>query len=172
MAQGLAVSVFIRAGRLSGDARYSDAANRAADLMFRPTASGGCALLDEQGRAFIEECPSDPPSFILNGALFALIGALELDGMTGRTGHALQRLRELLPAFDNGHWSVYDLRYAASASYAYHVLHISQLRIMTWLTADPIFASVATRWQGWARDPRRRARAAIEKAAFAITHAA
>jgi heparosan-N-sulfate-glucuronate 5-epimerase len=173
MAQGLAVSVFLRAGHLTGDGTYHDAGNRAADLMFRPTQRGGCALLDEGGRAFIEECPSDPPSLILNGAMFALIGALELGGTTEeRTGAAVQRLRELLPAFDNGHWSVYDLRFAISASYAYHVLHISQLRVMSWLTADPAFDEVADRWQRWAQDPRRRVRAAVEKAAFAARRAA
>lgn len=173
MAQGLAVSVFMRASHLAGDVAFRHAAERAAELMFRATEDGGCAIYDSEGRPFIEECPSDPPSLILNGAMFALVGALELEGPgSPRTRGAIERLRVLLPSYDNGYWSVYDLRFAVSASYAYHALHVSQLRALAWLTGDPTFGDVAAEWERRARDPRRRARAAIEKALFAIRHRA
>ncbi|NWO12521.1 MAG: hypothetical protein HLX49_02620 [Virgibacillus sp.] len=32
---------------------------------------------------FYEECPTDPPSFILNGFMFALIGLYDLYKLTG-----------------------------------------------------------------------------------------
>jgi hypothetical protein len=173
MAQGLAASVFVRAAQLTGDRAYERAAERAADLMFRSTGEGGTGIYDAQGRAFIEECPSDPPSLILNGAIFGLVGALELAGTTDqRTRAAVERLRTDLPAYDNGYWSVYDLRFGVSASYAYHALHVSQLRALAWLTGGMEFGDVAAIWERRARDPRCRGRAAIEKAAFAIRHEA
>jgi heparosan-N-sulfate-glucuronate 5-epimerase len=173
MAQGLAVSVFLRAWHMTGDDAYGTSARRAADLMFRSTTEGGCAIHDVHGRPFIEECPSEPPSLILNGAIFALVGALELGGVSDRrTRAAAERLRDLLPSYDNGHWSVYDLRFRVSASYAYHALHVSQLRALAWLTGDSAFGDVASIWGRRARDPRHRGRAAIERAVFAIRHEA
>lgn len=169
MAQGIAISVFLRAWAISGDQAYLDAVDGARTLMLRRTSDGGCALVDGSGRPFIEECPSQPPSMILNGAIFALIGWLELDAEAAR--HACDRLAELLPAFGNGHWSRYDLRYGASASYAYHRLHISQLQVLSRLTGDERHVAMAARWERQARRIDLRARAAAEKAAFAIRHA-
>lgn len=168
MAQGLAISLFLRAAALTQNTGFIDAAAAAHRLMTRSTTDGGCALLDRTGRPFIEECPSRPPSMILNGALFALIGWIELDA--GSATGAVERMIELLPGYDNGHWSRYDLRYGASASFAYHVLHISLLEAMAHLTGKPEPRSVAQRWARYARNPLSRAQAAVEKAAFAVGH--
>lgn len=169
MAQGIAISVFLRAWALVEDPGFIDAIDGARLLMLRPITEGGCALIDGTGRPFIEECPSQPPSMILNGSNFALIGWLELDPEAARP--ASDRLAELLPAFDNGHWSRYDLRYGASASYAYHRLHVSQLRVLNRLTADDRHSAMAARWERQAGRIDQRVRAAAEKAAFALRHA-
>ena len=170
MAQGLALSVFVRASHLMGDESYLEAASAARDLMFRPTSDGGCAVVDDAERPFLEECPSDPPSFILNGAMFALIGAIEHDGpqRSVSSGAAVERLAELLPAFDNGHWSVYDLRFRVSASYAYHSLHVSQLAVLARMSGHPEFTTMAGVWRARMQDMRARVRAAVEKGAFAL----
>lgn len=169
MAQGLTASVFLRAGDMTGDPAYPHAAQAAVALMLRPVEAGGCACYDAAGRPFFEECPSVPPSRVLNGALFALIGLWELEERTGVRARerALARLRGDLPQFDLGYWSAYDLRFRSPATRAYHRLHVSLLQAMAQFSGDPTLGSTATRWQALDRRPVQVLRAALGKAAFA-----
>ena len=170
MAQGLAISVLLRAHDLTGEQAYADTAMRAATLLLRPLADGGCSHYDESGRPFLEECPSDPPSHILNGAVFALIGLRELEARTGRDAHlaAAGRLAAALGQFDLGYWSRYDLRFAAPASMAYHCLHIALLDIAARLCGNRVFATTAHRWRSYRGRPLGRLRAAAGKAWFVL----
>jgi heparosan-N-sulfate-glucuronate 5-epimerase len=168
MAQGLAISVLLRAYDFTGERGYFDAAELAAALLLRPLCAGGCSDYDESGRPFLEECPSDPPSHILNGALFALIGLRELEARTAGDAHAAaaRRLAAQLGQFDLGYWSRYDLRFAAPATQAYHCLHISLLQVAGRLLGDPCFSDTAVRWRSFLDRPGYRLRAAANKAWF------
>jgi hypothetical protein len=171
MAQGLAISVLLRAFDLTAEQSYRDAAGAAAILLHRPVGSGGCADFDELGRPFFEECPSDPPSHILNGAVFALIGLRELAGRTGEDSFqpAARRLADQLSQFDLGYWSRYDLRFAAPASHAYHQLHISLLRAAGRAVGDPRFDVMARHWRRYLKRPACRIRAIAGKAGFVLS---
>jgi D-glucuronyl C5-epimerase C-terminus len=170
MAQGLATSVLLRAHDLTGEGSYIDAADGAVMLLLKPVQDGGCAHYDQSGRPFLEECPSDPPCHILNGAVFALIGLHEREARSG--GHAYlaaaERLAAELNRFDLGYWSRYDLRFAAPATMAYHSLHSSLLEVAARISADPVFGSTATRWRSYLRSPTCRLRAAAAKALFVL----
>lgn len=170
MAQGLAVSVLLRAYDATSQTSYLDAAGAAAALMLTPVDTGGCADYDAAGRPFLEECPSDPPSRILNGAVFALIGLCEHEARTGGDGHTAAglRLAAQLDCYDLGYWSRYDLRYAAPASLAYHCLHVSLLEVAARLLADDAFGRAALRWRCCLRRPEYRLRAAANKARFVL----
>jgi len=171
MAQGLAISVLLRAHDATAETSYLDAAGAAATLMLEPLAAGGCADYDEAGRPFLEECPSDPPCRILNGAVFAVIGLCEHDARTGGRGHAAAaglRLAAQLGRYDLGYWSRYDQRFAAPASLAYHCLHISLLEVAARLLADDAFSRTAVAWRANLRHPGNRLRAAVNKARFVL----
>jgi heparosan-N-sulfate-glucuronate 5-epimerase len=170
MAQGLAISVMLRAYDLTGEQSYFDAAGLASNLLLSPLSEGGCSDYDESGQPFLEECPSDPPSHILNGALFALIGLRELEARTGGDIHkaAATRLSTQLTEFDLGYWSRYDLRFVAPATQAYHSLHISLLQVAGDLLSDPFFKSTAIRWSSYLSRPGCRLRAAANKAWFVL----
>ncbi len=170
MAQGLAVSVLLRAGDLTGERSYLDAAREAVTLLLLPLGDGGCAHYDRAGRPFLEECPSDPPSHILNGAVFALVGLREFEARSGGNAHAsaAQRLAAQVGHYDIGYWSRYDLCFDAPATVAYHALHISLLEAAAALLADPSFRRVAGRWRSYRRDPFCRMRAVAGKARFVL----
>jgi len=170
MAQGLAVSVLLRAGDLTGEPSYLDAARAAVALLLKPLADGGCAHYDEVGRPFLEECPSDPPSHILNGALFALIGLREFEARSGGDAHvpAARRLAAQLGRYDLGYWSRYDLCFDAPATMAYHSLHISLLEAAAAVLAAPSLRGVALVWRSYLRNPYHRLRAAAGKARFVL----
>jgi heparosan-N-sulfate-glucuronate 5-epimerase len=170
MAQGLAISVMLRAHDLTGEQSYFDGAGLASSLLLSPLSEGGCSDYDESGHPFLEECPSDPPSHILNGALFALIGLHELETRTGGDIHkaTAARLSAQLTDFDLGYWSRYDLRFAAPTTQAYHSLHISLLQAAGDLLSAPFFNSMAIRWRSYLSRPSYRLRAAANKAWFVL----
>jgi hypothetical protein len=56
------------------------------------------------------------------------------------------------------------------ASPFYHRLHIVQLRVMSKLTGDVRFATVAERWEGYARRRSNRTRALVGKSVFKLLH--
>jgi hypothetical protein len=170
MAQGLAISVLLRAAAVTDESSFTDAAVGAATLLLRPTNSGGCSEYDAHGRPFLEECPANPPSHILNGALFALLGLCEFGTHfgTGIPAQAAERLRQQLARFDLGYWSSYDLSYRAPSSYAYHCLHIALLEATGQVLTEPGWSAVARRWDGYARNPAYRLRAMTAKARFVL----
>lgn len=170
MAQGLAVSVLLRAHAVTGERSLLDASEGAAELMLRPLADGGCADYDRQGRPFPEECPSDPASHILNGAVFALFGLLELGRAQHRHAHQpmADRLRDSLTDFDLGYWTRYDLQHHAPATLAYHCLHVALLTAAGRVLADRQWLTVAARWDRYTRNPAGRLRAAAGKGRFVL----
>ena len=170
MAQGLAMSVMLRAHDISGEQSYLDAAHAANALMLRPLGSGGCTDYDECGRPFLEECPCDFRCHILNGAVFAMIGLRELEARTGGRIHlsVANRLAAQLEGYDLGYWSRYDLRFSGPATLAYHALHVSLLEAASQLFANRTFSDTAHRWRSYVRHPGNRLRAASGKARFVL----
>lgn len=176
MAQGEGASVLVRAHALTADERYADAARRALEPFARDVADGGVrTLLD--GRPFFEEYPTTTPSFVLNGAIFALWGAYDVAvGLGDRTAQALfdegvATIAAELHRWDLGYWSRYDLHphpLVNVASSFYHDLHIKQLRALHRLTPLPELEATAARWERYTSSRVCRGRAFVRKAAFRI----
>jgi len=174
MAQGEGASLLIRLRSASGRETFSEAARRALGPLNVPTAAGGVrALLD--GRPFPEEYPTDPPSHVLNGGIFALWGLRDvgaaLDDAPASSGfdEGLDALVASLPKWDLGGWSRYDLfphPVTNIASSAYHELHINQLRAMATIAPRPQLEATAARFEGYAASRRRHLHAFARKALF------
>jgi heparosan-N-sulfate-glucuronate 5-epimerase len=176
MAQGEAASLLVRLYLTSKEPRFADAARRALRPLNVPVSEGGVrASLD--GGLFFEELPTQPSSFILNGAMFALWGCYDVavglcDRQAGelfRTG--VETLDRNIGRWDTGFWSRYDLYPHPRVNVAnpfYHRLHVSQLEAMQLLTAHRRFASAIARFERYARSPLNTARAYAAKVAFRI----
>jgi heparosan-N-sulfate-glucuronate 5-epimerase len=157
MAQGEAASLFVRVHRESGDERFADAAVRAIPPLRRHAREGG-AMAEIDGGVFLEEYPTEPPSCVLNGGIFAIWGCLDvaraLDDPLAEWlfERAVKTLSEIVERYDTGGWSRYDLfphPITNFATPAYHRLHIQQLKAMAMVTGDPRFADVAARFEGY-----------------------
>ena len=176
MAQGEAASLLVRLHGETGEERYAEAATRALRPMRVPSGEGGAsALLD--GRPFPEEYPTDPPSFVLNGAIFALWGlrdvAVGLDDADARGAFeaGVDVLAASIERWDTGGWSRYDLhphRVVNVSSRAYHELHVAQLEAMHDLAPRAELSAAADRFAGYAASPGRRAAALGRKALFRL----
>ncbi|HZU60893.1 MAG TPA: D-glucuronyl C5-epimerase family protein [Solirubrobacteraceae bacterium] len=177
MAQGECASLLVRVYLETGKEELAQAAIRALAPLSRSTADGGVqARL--RGHSFPEEYPTTPPSFVLNGAMFALWGVHDvwrgLDDAAARHQFlaGTDMLVENLPLWDLGYWSRYDLyphrapRNVASPSY--HRLHITQLRAYHRLEPRPELAAMADRFEAYAGRPANLVRAYLHKVAFRL----
>jgi hypothetical protein len=174
LVQGQAASMFARARLATGEARFGELAAAAAEPLL---ADGGSDLVTRTGSGpILEEAPSEPPSHVLNGWVFALWGLWDLGtGLDhGRARAAfddgVRCLRAHLPAYDTGRWTLYSLYPHALPDLAkpfYHRLHADQMTALARLGGGSELDEAARRWASYDR-PANVALAVAQKAAFAL----
>jgi hypothetical protein len=164
MAEGQAMSVLIRAHRMKPDARYLSAIRRARSTFERFWDRNGVATAQPVGtKSYVtyEEYMAPYSLHTLNGWIFAMVGLYEdwvylKDPMAQsdlyRPDRGLAALRALLPYYDTGKWSTYNLLRLTGATRGtlahrhYHELHVKQLTWLTKVTGDPFWDGYAQRW--------------------------
>jgi heparosan-N-sulfate-glucuronate 5-epimerase len=160
LAQGQGISLLVRAHRETDNPAYLEGARRAYETFLKTIDEGGVTCVGGEGYTWFEEAIVDPPTHILNGFLWASWGVYDYFLHTGdkEAGElfeeAVRTLRDNLPQFDVGFWSLYEhsgTRMKMLASPFYHSLHIVQLRVMHRLTEEPIFVQYADRWDAHRR---------------------
>ena len=176
MAQGEAASLLVRLHLETAEPAFAEAANRALQPLSRPRVRGGvCAWLN--GARWPEEYPTDPPSFVLNGAIFAWWGIRDVGVGLGDSAVAadfeagVDTLAANLHRFDTGRWSIYSLYphpLKPVASSFYHALHITQLEAMQRLSPRPEVEAVRARWVRYLESAAHRRRALAEKVLFRL----
>ena len=176
MAQGQGASLLVRLYAETADESFADAAQRALRPLKVPVSAGG-TVASLGGRPFLEEYPTDPPSFVLNGTFFALWGlqdvALALDDKQARTmfEDALDVLALELGRWDTGYWSRYDLFPHSVSNLAnpfYHRLHITLLRAMQRVAPRSEFSAAIARFEDYASRRRNVAHAYCHKSVFRL----
>lgn len=153
MAQGEAISVFCRAWTETGDKEWLTAADLAFGPLSTDIGSGGVSSLTDD-EVWPEEYPAQPPSHVLNGALFAAFGIYDLSRVpatrSDEAGRMLAEfsttLRAALPAYERDGWVRYQLSGEAYATKTYYGLHIAQLEAMAQITGEDTFHDTARRW--------------------------
>ncbi|XP_012552772.1 D-glucuronyl C5-epimerase [Bombyx mandarina] len=169
MSQGHAISVLARAYSRSGDVTYLQAARRALYVLDVPSHAGGVKALWMDKFVWYEEYPTKPPLFVLNGFIYTLLGLYDLHVIEGENSMSLAKkmfddgmtsLKTLLPLFDTGSGSFYDLRHFTLgvspniARWDYHATHVNQLYLLAGLDDDPILLNTAKRWEGYMQGKR------------------
>jgi hypothetical protein len=177
MAQGEAASLLVRLHLETGDEVFAEAALRALEPTRIEVGRGGVAGSLE-GRPFLEEYPTDPQSHVLNGAIFALWGLLDVAEGLGvhewRDAYTegMDVLAENIDRWNIGYWSRYDLyphrSLANVASSFYQVLHRNQLEVCGALTGDRRLLAAAASFDRQYASRVARARAFAHKAAFRL----
>jgi heparosan-N-sulfate-glucuronate 5-epimerase len=174
MAQGQCASLLARLYRETESEGFAAAAVKALRPMSVAARDGGVQA-SLSGRPFPEEYPTDPPSFVLNGALFSLWGYFDVWRGLGHEGagrafiEGADTLAENLHRWDTGFWSRYDLYphpIVNVASSFYHRLHIDQLRAMALIHPMPELAEIRARFEAYAASPSCRSRALAQKVLF------
>ncbi|MDQ2760823.1 MAG: D-glucuronyl C5-epimerase family protein [Actinomycetota bacterium] len=176
MAQGECASLLVRLYLETGDPAFAEVALKGLQPLSRPRDQAGtCAWLN--GAPWPEEYPTDPPSFVLNGAIFAWWGVRDVGVGLGDTAASeaftagVDVLAANLHRFDIGWWSMYCLRrypIHPIASSFYHALHITQLEAMQALAPRAEIEAVRQRWAGYFESAWSCRRALLEKVLFRL----
>lgn len=178
MAQGEGASLLVRAHLETGDERFAESALEAMRPM-RITAERGGVAAELDGGWFPEEYPTVPPSYVLNGALFALWGCHEVakglgdDNARSLYEEGIETLAANIGRFDLGYWSRYDLfphPVSNVASSAYHLLHIRQLRATSLIEKRPELTAAASRFEAYAANRLASNRAFAHKVSFRLAN--
>lgn len=182
MAQGQAASVFVRAVLSLGDDRFVEAAERA----IRPlTLEASTVVARTPEGPVLQEYPTQPPSHVLNGWVFALWGLYDVTKLAERAGRTAPDARRAFLAgiaalvrridlYDAGlGWSRYDLyphRLVHVASPFYHRLHVALLQATADLTDEAALREKAAAWEASAERLPPRIAAVARKAAFRLVY--
>jgi len=107
--------VLVRAYYETDDARYLEAAEAAIRPLLVPIEEGGLQHADETG-VWLEEYPTDPPTHVLNGALFTVFGLHDLVRATGDQAAAtlleesVDTIARNLDRYESDGWVLYELK--------------------------------------------------------------
>nr|CAG4636821.1 EOG090X0272 [Ceriodaphnia reticulata]SVE72802.1 EOG090X0272 [Ceriodaphnia reticulata] len=169
MGQGQAMSLLMRAFYRSGKRHYLEAALKGMIPFSKSSTEGGVRAYFMNQYPWYEEYPTVPPSFVLNGFIYSLIGLYDVVSLApqNQVGDAqllfdqgMHSLKKLLPLFDTGSGTVYDLRHFSLglapniARWDYHSTHINQLLLLSTIDSDPILRTVAERWMSYMQGKR------------------
>ena len=164
MGQGQAISLLVRAYVASKDRTYLEAAGKALDIFDIPSSKGGVLAKFLDSLDWYEEYPTTPSSHVLNGFIYSLIGLYDLkematgsvkDKATDLYDKGMRTLKTMLPMFDSGTGTFYDLRHITAglapnrARWDYHKVHIKQLYLLIEIDGDPLFRDTLRRWKGY-----------------------
>lgn len=169
MGQGEAISVLLRAYKLSNDEKYINASKRAMEFMVKEIKEGGTLLIDGNNH-YLEEYPSEDGEklTVLNGWIFSLFGMYDYltvsddEKIRDIFNKNIDTMKRHLVDYDLGYWSLYD-RSGRIASPAYHKLHIALLMSLSDLTGEMYFKQVALKWQQYSQNKSKRLYAIAKK---------
>ncbi|GAA3897913.1 cell wall-binding repeat-containing protein [Microbacterium invictum] len=169
MAQGEALSLFVRLHEETGDARWWTAAEQTwASFLQPPVAGSPWSTMVDRGRLFFEEyAGNQPPLLVLNGQVFAAFGVYDYWQATGDprarayVDGAATTVLKIMPLIRKpGGVSYYCAQepYCQSSRWQnanYHAIHSWQLDTLARLTGDTAF----TKWadllrSDWQRSAR------------------
>ena len=166
LGQGVGISVLVRAYGLTQKEAFIDGALRGSGVFHVLAKDGGVKAVFLNKYDWYEEYPTVPPSFVLNGFVTSMFGLYDLAKVAPppRNADAQQlfdsgmvSLKALLPLFDGGSRTFYDLKHFSMhvtpniARWDYHNLHVELLMHMATIDPDPIFKTMAKRWDGYKR---------------------
>lgn len=159
LTQGNALSVLVRAYRLTEEETFLQVARRAAGVFAVDICAGGVSTTVGEDGLFFEEVAAYPVSHILNGFLLALFGLYDYAALThdaqveALIERSLRTLHTLLREYDTGYWSRYDLRFKRLASPFYHALHVTLLQALAHYSGCQHCADLAARWAAYTYRP-------------------
>lgn len=154
MAQGEAASFLYRLHQITGKEEYLEIAEKAINALSINVSDGGVLTYLDDKYVWLEEYPSNPPSFVLNGFIYAVFGLMDAQRIAPNENRSkllnecIQTLVYAVPKFDCGYWSYYDLLKKELVRYYYQKnVHVIQLEALYEMTGNDVFSFYANKWK-------------------------
>ena len=179
LAQANGISLLVRLYQETRDERYLLASKRAYEGLITDIRKGGVALIKGNGTIWFEEVLVEPSTHILNGFMWSIMGVYDYYLLTNSDSakdildKSIHTLKNNLPAFDIGFWSLYELsgtKMDNMTSCFYHSLHIVQLQILYNITGVDSFRYYSARWANYEKNIFFKALSQIHKALFKLIY--
>src|SRR5881396_531486 len=171
MAQGLGISVLVRAHRLGGGEHLLELCHAATRVFEKNVEDGGVRTL-QHGHALYEEYPGYPLPRVLDGFLFSLLGLWDLAAQTGERwvyqlfADGIAGLVGSLDFWDyHRRWSWYGSHGYLCPPH-YNKLNAALLRALSGVSGEPILRERAEQWDSARRGMLTRAEVYL---AFLVT---
>ena len=158
-AQGRGISILLRGYQLTDNKKYAELAEKALIPFTKPVSEGGVTSYTKWG-PFYEEYTAEVPTLVLNGMIFSLCGIYDFVRVFPENKLArkifddgIQTFINILPEYDLGYWSRYNLCKAEwyplidPATVGYQRLHITQLEMLYKLTNEEVFKEFAEKFR-------------------------
>lgn len=168
--QSRAISILLRAWRITGDPHYLELATKALRPFTYDISEGGVSANLLSGQPFFEEYVASEPTMVLDGHIFALFGLFDfvrsVTPDVDPSGHELAKqifqsgvdsLLRWLPEYDMGFWVRFNLcrmeHYPAvdPCTIGYLRLVAEQLKILTQLSGQAKFQQYAEKFTKYDR---------------------
>ncbi|MFQ5824194.1 MAG: D-glucuronyl C5-epimerase family protein [bacterium] len=160
MAQGQGISLLLRVFQILPEERILEITQRAFQAFLHPISEGGVVSCFPDGSPVFEEFPTAPPSQVLNGHIFALLGIYDFgEFWNDKTAKelfqvAVKGLKKNFFRYDTGYWNLYDLHPTHRlASPMYMKVHVQLLTILAELTGDAFFQKIAINCKNYLTNP-------------------
>ncbi len=169
MSQGLALSVLARAYHLTGNTTYLNAGDQAFSFMLTLESAGGTATtmvdLDRSlfQHVFFDEYPAKPSGYTLNGLMYTLLGVYDWSQVPDDNAllanvyfnGSVDTLRHILPYYDAGGFTAYDMSHITYQKSQPHVLagyhrdHCFLLHALVSITQDSRLKYYESLWESY-----------------------
>jgi len=162
LSQGMMISALTRARNVMC-LDWQAVIRKSLEVITTDVSKGGVKRIAFGECPFYEEYPTAPASYVLNGFMFCLLGLF--DGWKATEDRCFEQayqdgidsLERLLPMYDLGDGSSYDLTHITSrvegpnkARHSYHRLHIQLLSTLSEIE-NGRFSRVVSRWDAYLR---------------------
>jgi len=209
LAQGNGLSLLVRAYAETKEQKYFDMCEKVFKSMITEVKDGGVMVkgTDKKGTRYevlgtsksdtdtgtntqypipvdgvdywIEEAIVEPPTHILNGFMWAVMGIYDYYLLTGREDvkmwfdRFIKTIADNLHTFETGYWSLYEhshTKIPMVASTFYHGLHLVQLEILYNITKNKKFEEYLIKWKKYQKNIFKKAWAVAVKIIFKAVH--
>lgn len=158
MAQGEGASVLLRVFSLTKNDKYLEAAKKAITPVFYDISEGGISVVDDAKYIFPQEYPTNPPTNILNGAIFTYLGIYDFYRVTGDSDVKkycdiiVNSIANNLENYDTGYWSSYCTWPQCLAPPYYNSVHVNQLQLLYLITNNKKFLHYSKKFEAYQRN--------------------
>lgn len=161
ISQGQSISLMVRLYNLTKDQKYLTAAQTLMKPFYTSVANGGLQSKFQNTYTVLEEYPTNPPSYVLNGFIFGIVGVYDYATITGdEQAKALyedckKSLVYMLPYYDSKDISLYHLTYITDPPKkqerypSYHSLHVYLLQTVNQFMKDTTITFYSDLWDSY-----------------------